>query len=72
MNINEALDLLGDDESFRATIYAMNTLLIERGVYSAEEFEEMVCEYAESFKAGFSGRARRPKTTSRETVRANP
>ena len=34
----EALDQLDGDETFRATVYAMNTLLIAKGVYSAEEF----------------------------------
>ncbi len=33
-----ALDALSEDQRFRATVYAMNTLLIEKGVYSAEEF----------------------------------
>jgi len=34
----EAIDQLDADETFRATVYAMNTLLIAKGVYSAEEF----------------------------------
>ena len=35
----EAMDSLTADEKFRATVYAMNTLLIQKGCYSAEEFE---------------------------------
>jgi len=34
----EALEKLSQDEAFRATVYAMNTLLIQKGFYSAEEF----------------------------------
>ena len=34
----DALDSLTDDERFKATVYAMNTLLIQKGLYSAEEF----------------------------------
>ena len=29
---------LTQDEAFRATVYAMNTLLIQKGFYTAEEF----------------------------------
>ena len=35
----EAMDSLTADERFRATVYAMNTLLMQKGCYSAEEFE---------------------------------
>jgi hypothetical protein len=34
----EAVQQLSPDQSLRATVYAMNTLLIEKGIYSAEEF----------------------------------
>ncbi|HEV2991942.1 MAG TPA: hypothetical protein VG759_26130 [Candidatus Angelobacter sp.] len=34
----EALEKLSQDEAFKATVYAMNTLLIQKGFYSAEEF----------------------------------
>lgn len=72
MSFEEALDLLGDNEAFRATVYAINTLLIEKGIYQTRELEEMVCEYAENFKAGFTGKSKRAKGTSRATVHANP
>lgn len=35
----EALQALSRDDRFRATVYAMNTLLVQKGVYSPEEFE---------------------------------
>jgi hypothetical protein len=38
IDYEEALERLSEDEAFRATIYAMNTLLIQKGFYSAEEF----------------------------------
>ena len=39
ISYQEAMDSLTTDERFRATVYAMNTLLIQKGCYSAEEFE---------------------------------
>jgi hypothetical protein len=35
---DEALEVLSSDEAFKATVYSMNTLLIEKGIYSPEEF----------------------------------
>jgi hypothetical protein len=55
MNFKDAFALMGKDESFRATVYAMNTLLIQKGVYTAEEFEKLFCEHAINFKRSFSG-----------------
>jgi hypothetical protein len=44
---DEAMNLLSHDERFRATVYAMNTLLVQKGIYSPEEFEARFCEWAE-------------------------
>ena len=55
MTFKEALNLMGEDESFRATVYAMNTLLIKKGVYKSSEFEQLVCEHAVNFKRSFRG-----------------
>jgi hypothetical protein len=38
IDYEEALAQLTDEQRLRATVYAMNTLLIAKGVYSAEEF----------------------------------
>lgn len=38
IDYDEALAQLTEEERLRATVYAMNTLLIAKGVYSAEEF----------------------------------
>jgi hypothetical protein len=45
MSFEEALNLASRDESFKATVYAMNTLLIEKGIYSREEFEGLFVEW---------------------------
>ena len=45
MSYEEALSLASRDEAFKATIYAMNTLLIHRGVYTQEEFQQLFVEW---------------------------
>jgi hypothetical protein len=47
MSFPEALETLSRDERFMATVYAMNSLLIRKGVYAPEEFERMFTEWAE-------------------------
>ncbi len=38
IDYEDALDVLSESERVKATLYAMNTLLIAKGIYSAEEF----------------------------------
>ena len=57
MTFKEAFELMGRDEAFKATVYAMNTLLIQKGIYTSEEFEQLFCEHALNFKKGFSGKS---------------
>jgi len=45
MSFEEALNLASRDESFKATVYAMNTLLIGKGIYTREEFESLFVEW---------------------------
>lgn len=45
MNFEQALELVSRDERFMATIYAMNTLLIHKGVYTQNEFETLFTEW---------------------------
>jgi predicted transporter len=45
MSFEEALSLASRDESFKATVYAMNTLLIGKGIYTQEEFEALFVEW---------------------------
>jgi hypothetical protein len=56
MKFNDAYKLMGRDESFRATVYAMNTLLIKKGIYTSKEFEQLFCEHAINFQRDFSAR----------------
>jgi hypothetical protein len=46
MSYDEAIQLVSRDDSFKATVYAMNTLLIHRGIYTREEFETLFVEWA--------------------------
>ena len=46
MSYEKAMDLLCQDDRFRATVYAMNTLLIHKGIYTQEEFEQLFVEWA--------------------------
>jgi hypothetical protein len=44
MSFEEALNLAARDEAFKATVYAINTLMIDKGVYTREEFEVLFVE----------------------------
>lgn len=54
MSYEEALELLSRDERFKATIYAMNTLLIHKGIYTQEEFQQRFVEWAQKQQAAAS------------------
>ena len=45
MSFDEAIRLASRDERFMATVYAMNTLLIHKGIYTQAEFEELFVEW---------------------------
>jgi hypothetical protein len=47
MSFEEALALASRDEGFKATVYAMNTLLIHKGIYTQEEFQALFVEWVE-------------------------
>ena len=47
VGFEEAMEKLSRDDRFRATVYAMNTLLVQKGVYSPEEFEFQFCQFAQ-------------------------
>ena len=47
MTFEQAMELLSREERFRATVYAMNTLLIDKAVYTREEFERLFVEWAQ-------------------------
>jgi hypothetical protein len=45
MSFEEALKIASRDEKFMATVYAMNSLLIHKGIYTADEFETAFLEW---------------------------
>ncbi len=47
ISFEEAMEKLSRDDRFRATIYAMNTLLVQKGIYSPEEFEFQFRQFAQ-------------------------
>jgi len=47
ISYDEAMEKLSRDERFRATVYAMNTLLVQKGIYSPEEFEFQFRQFAQ-------------------------
>lgn len=61
MLYDEASKIASRDESFRATIYAMNSLLIYKGVYTREEFQGLFVEWVE----------KETRKKSRETVKVS-
>lgn len=47
MTYEEASEKASRDESFKATVYAMNSLLLLKGAYSPEEFRQLFVEWVE-------------------------
>jgi hypothetical protein len=45
MSYEEAINLASRNERFMATVYAMNTLLIHKGIYTHEEFQKLFTEW---------------------------
>ena len=45
MSYEEALQKASREERFMATVYAMNTLLIHKGIYTQQEFEQLFTEW---------------------------
>jgi hypothetical protein len=47
MSFEEALAAASRDEGLKATVYAINILLIRKGVYTQEEFQSFFVEWVE-------------------------
>jgi hypothetical protein len=47
ISFEEAMERLSREDRFRATVYAMNTLLVQKGIYSPEEFEFQFRQFAQ-------------------------
>jgi len=45
MSFEEAMQVASRDERFMATVYAMNSLLIDKGIYTKSEFEQLFVEW---------------------------
>ena len=46
MSCEKAMEILSRDDRFKATIYAMNTLLIHKGIYTQQESQKLFVEWA--------------------------
>lgn len=47
MSFEQALEIASRDDRFKAALYAMNTLLIHKGVYTKSEFEALFVEWVQ-------------------------
>jgi hypothetical protein len=65
MSYEETLQLASTDERFRATVYAMNSLLIHKGIYTQEEFQTLFTEWMRKQE---KRKPRRSVTTSHASV----
>ncbi|MFZ0737286.1 MAG: hypothetical protein WBL70_08920 [Candidatus Acidiferrales bacterium] len=45
MSYEEALELVSRDDRFKGTVYAMNSLLIHKGIYTRDEFQNLFVEW---------------------------
>jgi hypothetical protein len=45
MSFEQAIESATREERFMATVYAMNTLLVHKGIYTQEEFERLFVEW---------------------------
>jgi len=50
ISFEEAMERLSREERFRATVYSMNTLLVQKGIYSPEEFEFQFRQFAQKLR----------------------
>lgn len=50
ISYEDALETLSSDQRFRATVYAMNTLLVQKGIYSPAEFEFQFRQWAQKHR----------------------
>lgn len=47
MSYEEAVERASRDEAFKATVYAINTLLIHKGIYTPQEYRALFTEWVE-------------------------
>lgn len=46
LSFEDAVEALSREERFMATVSAMNSLLVKKGIYSTTEFQEIFVEWA--------------------------
>jgi hypothetical protein len=46
VSYEQILERLSRDDRFKATVYAMNTLLIHKGIYTQQEFQQLFVEWS--------------------------
>lgn len=68
MSFEEALAIASRDESFKATVYAMNTLLIHKGIYTQEELQTLFAEWVEKEQKRKAPVSRHAETSSAISV----
>jgi hypothetical protein len=64
MSFEEAMTAASRDEGFKATVYAMNTLLIHKGVYTQSEFQTLFVEWVEKEQRRKAPDSRRAEASS--------
>ena len=64
MSFEEALAVASRDDGFKATVYAMNTLLIHKGIYTQDEFQTLFVEWVEKEQRRKAPSARHAETPS--------
>ncbi len=47
ISFEDAVEVLSREDSFKATVCAMNTLLVQKGIYSPAEFEFQFRQWAQ-------------------------
>ena len=62
MSFDKAIETASREERFMATVYAMNSLLIHKNIYSQQEFEALFVEWMDKEKGK---KARSATLTSR-------
>jgi hypothetical protein len=65
MSFEEAIQVASREDSFRATVYAMNTLLIHKGIYTHNEFQDLFVEWMTKEQRK---KARNSKSSSRARI----
>jgi hypothetical protein len=62
VSYEKAMEILTRDDRFKATIYAMNTLLIHKGIYTQQEFQQLFVEWAQKEESKKGSRVVRQTT----------